>query len=274
MSANPNDKSLNASDAVETDEAQEQGQQESGKLADSSGAAFASSDSSVNSIHSAESPPRTFEDLTLSELVAQFLRSPARTWRRLQVATKAPVGTQHAISSARDAASASSYESTQSRTSRVIPRRYFGILLQPKYVRLLVYLTAFIFAFAGSAIARGTEHISRNAEFSLQVGAPFLWLGFLLWLVGDIVGHFPQIKSYWRDCDRLGRLHWLARIIPAVIMLGSLHLLAQSMAAPSELAADMAASALRSFIAGAIILWLWRRHLGARVYSRKERRQT
>ncbi len=254
MSANPSDKSSDPSEAVRTDEAQHSGQQESDKPADSSGNAPTSSEVNANSMHSAEAPARAFDDLSLSELVERFMRSPARTWRRLQFAAKAPVGIQQSIASNTDAAVASMRGSARSRTSGVKPRRYFGLLLQENYIRLMVYALAFIFAFMGSAIARGTEDIPRTGEFSLQVGAPFLWLGFLLWLSGDIVRHLPQIKSYWRNCDRWRRAHWLARVIPALIMLGSLYLLAQAMAAPRDQATLMANAAFRYFIVGAIVL--------------------
>ncbi len=201
-----------------------------------------------------EAPAKKLEDMMLSELLAQLLRSPIRTWKRLQTAAKSPAGL-HAIVTPETKGAIAIDVGLQSQARPLPQRLHLGQLLRQGYARLTIYALAIVLAFAGSLIARGTDSISRVGEVSLQVAAPYLWLGFLLWIAGDIVGQLPQIKAYWRSCARLERWRWTARIIPAIVLLSALHQLAQSMAAPAEIVGSLVLNTLLQFASG-LIVWL------------------
>ena len=125
-----------------------------------------------------------------------------------------------------------------------------------QYGQLLLYALAIWFAFSGSVIARGTVEISRHDGHSLHVATPSLWLGFILWLAAEIVGQLPQIRAYWRESDRLARARWIARIIPALVILVGLHRFAQSLVAPVEVSLGIAAAALLLVGVG-VVFWLF-----------------
>lgn len=202
----------------------------------------------------APAPVRAFEDLSISELLALLWHSPKSTVRRLRLAINSEPMRQQLVPALQPAdgqvVSGSEHASVMRATWRTAALR----ILQTEYPRLAIYLSAFALALAGSSIARGTADISRSEGYSLQVAAPYLWLGFLLWLFGDIYGHWPSLIGYWRRCDRATRVLWVLRLIPAIVVLGGLFRLAQSMAAPREAAVDIALASLALLVAGTLAL--------------------
>lgn len=186
---------------------------------------------------------RRFEDLTLGELTAQLMRSPRLTWKRLQVAAKLPEMSGHA-SLPRPLRSMQSDTGAPGWTRTFSLRNIFALLQKRNNVRLILFSLAIIFAWIGSAIARGTDSIPRYGEHSLQLGAQYLWLAFLLWLAGEIVGHWPRILANWHACSRLERRRWLARIVPLLAFLSGLYRLALAMAAQKAEALNLLQSAL------------------------------
>ncbi len=223
----------------------------------------AGSSSIEQSSASAQSPAPGLEELTVSELLALFMRSPVTTWRRLRYAADSPAP---APSSPMRMAGASPTVEAVPRTKLPL-QAIVSRLAATKNLRLCFYALAILFAIMGSAFARGAPEISRTNEFSLNFAAPYLWSGFFLWLAADILGHLPQIKSHWRDCTRLERLRWAARIIPAAVIIGGLHLFARSMAAPPESAAGMALDGIIRGGGGLLLLLLieWLSRLVLRV---------
>ena len=220
--------------------------------------------SSASVQHSAS----TLEELTVADLLALFMRSPVTTWRRLQYAADSsapvPLPPTRMVESL---SSADSVPQTKLSLQAIVSR-----LAATKNLRLSIYALAILLAMIGSAFARGTPEISRLDEFSLHFAAPYLWSGFFLWLAADMLGHLPQIKSHWRDCNQLERLTWVARIIPAVVIIGGLHLFAQSMAAPAESASGMALDGIIRGGGGLILLSLieWLSRLVLRVSQRSK----
>lgn len=210
---------------------------------------------STSAIATDEAPPieRRFEDLALSELLELMLRSPRRTWLRLKHASDSAASIHMASVTADAAPLTARYGSRwSSLPSQTLTRQ----LISTKYVRLYLYSLAILLAFVGSVFARGTQEIPRGDEYSLHFAAPYLWLGFLLWLAADNLKNLTQVRSRWRSCTLLERSRLAAWAIPALIVLPALHLLAQSMAAPAEVAGTQMLNAF-SRLAGGIILWLF-----------------
>ena len=201
-------------------------------------------------------PETAFEDLPLSDFLVLFMRSPATTMRRLRVAIKSDQARQRLVPKTERPAPISLSTRSEGDASRAFLRQAPGLLMNSDYQKLALYLLAFLLALVGSTYARGTADISRYDGYHLQVAAPYLWLGFLLWLLGDIRGDWTQIRDYWRRCDMRTRLLWSARVVPAVVLCGSLLVLAQSMSAPRDLAVDKAQFALVSAVCGLLALQL------------------
>lgn len=212
------------------------------------------SDADCQDMEELPAPVRSFEDLTISELLALLWRSPASTMRRLRLASKSTQARGQIVAAHQPAAILSETDTGSGLSARAALKVATKGLRQSEYRKLAIYMLAFICALAGSAYARGSEDITSAGGHSLQVAAPYLWLGFLLWLIGDISGYWSQITAYWEGCDRERRLLWGARLVPAIIVVSALFRFAQSLSAPVESAVDTALSALVLLIAGLVIL--------------------
>lgn len=199
-------------------------------------------------------PARAFEDLTIGEFLALMRRSPAATLRRFRFALRSAQARERDFPIPPPAVSVNLAASDGGSSSRTAMRDAPQWLLQSRYPRLAIYLLALLLALTGSTIARGTAEFTRAEGYDWQVAAPLLWLGFLLWLIGDFSGHWTQVKAYWRRCNRETRLLWYVRTIPIVLVIGSLLLFAQSISAPKESAANTALSALLVLAAGMVAL--------------------
>ena len=212
-------------------------------------------DSAETSSRETDAPSgQAFEELTISEFLALMWRAPASTFRRYQRAVRSAQAREQLIPVRPPAEAADFAESEDdSRTALGLggwPQR----LRQSAFPRLALYLVAFLFALAGSAIARGTTDIAPAGGHAMQVAAPYLWLGFLLWLLADVSGDWRRITVYWQRCDRATRMLWRFRIVPIITVIGALLRLAQSLSAPRESAVDMALSALGLQAAGLVAL--------------------
>ncbi len=199
-------------------------------------------------------PARSLEDLTISELLALLWRSPASTMRRLRLASRSTQARGQLVAAHQPDGIARLADSSSGLSARAAWQAGTRGLLQRENRKLAIYMLAFVCALAGSSIARGNADITRAGGYSLQVAAPYLWLGFLLWLMGDISGYWSQITAYWKRCGLERRLLWGARLVPAFIVASALFRFAQSLSAPVESAVDSALSALVLLIAGLVLL--------------------
>ena len=215
-------------------------------------AATANDDAVESSTESAAGQADKLEDLTLSELVALFVGSPAKTWRRLQMAANAdaplPVGSAgaHKLSA--------TYTFKVARPS-LSPRAWSEKFVTIERLRLYLYTLAVLFAFLGSVYARGTPEIPRVGEYSLRFAAPYLWLGFFLWLAGGNLERLLRLKRAWPKWHPRERMRLAARIIPVLLALSALHQLAQAMGTPFDNAEDLLHSATLQLLGG-LLIWI------------------
>ena len=212
-----------------------------------------------------ESAPRerleaSLEDLTVAQLIGLLLRQSPSAMRRprLGQARRDPP------TSAEPVTAPSPEPLTAGKRLDLLPR--LTTLSQARYAQLALYLAAFFCAYVGSVYARGGDGIPRGDEFSLYVGAPWLWAGFLLWLLGELAGNWRSLRAGWRSLDKLDRQRWLARVIPALVWVNGAFMLATSFGAPADQSPGMALNALVRLAAGGII-WIainagfrWLRH--------------
>lgn len=215
---------------------------------DSSGVEAASHhDEGVNSILL-----RPIDDLMLSELISRWLIAPRPTWRSLWVMMRRY--SPRSRTSDRESYATFSLAPNGDALAwlRALPLR----LRQIGVMQLLLCGIAVVCAISGSAIARGTDTASRAGGYSLSVAAPFLWLGFLLWLAAETLGNWTQLRGHWRSLDQGARLRWAARAVCIVIWSVALFTFAASMTAPRESATELALSALGYFAAGSLA-WIF-----------------
>lgn len=195
------------------------------------------------------------EDLTLDELIVRWLRAPAPTWRRLRTAMASPAAIRIHTSAGPSMAAIRPAETSESRRSASAALRSWPrVLRQRDTIQLLLNGGAILCALIGSVIVRGTDDVTRADGYSLLVGGPYLWLGFLLWIVAEVTGNWTQVKRYWRGLDRYARLRWVARALPLLVWVKALGLFSASMAAPNESATDFALAAIGWFLLGALLL--------------------
>ncbi|MCL4252304.1 MAG: hypothetical protein KJ043_00825, partial [Anaerolineae bacterium] len=140
---------------------------------------------------------RRLEDLTLAELVGQFLRAPFKTWRALSdIAsqdTTAPAPTE--IEAPELDLDATANIDTTTRLSVETPtdhtpdaditpeQRETFRDARSQFIKLGLYIVAFGLAVWGSIILVSAE--IRYESGQLDKGAPFLLAGFLLWLFAE-----------------------------------------------------------------------------------------
>lgn len=192
------------------------------------------------------------QELTVAQLLSLSIRKPFATSRRVQREFRQP------------AAASTSQTKTPVRS---VPRPADGAgwadrwelatgrLLQRENLKLLLYLAAVLFAYIGSVYGRGTPEIPRANYYSMEVAAPYLWAGFLLWMLAEIVGNWQQLRAGWRRLDEPDRWRWMARIAPALLWISAVFRLATSLNAPFDKSVDMAVDALLRFVIGGVI-WL------------------
>jgi hypothetical protein len=130
---------------------------------------------------------RRFDDLTLAEVVEQFLQAPSQTLRSLREVANAPRagrGPEMALVTVRRRGARSSM---RVRDGLDANRR--------AALQLGLRLTAFVIAWWGCGILANTPQ--RTETTALDNGAPFLLTGFLLWLAAEIFGDWPRIQAWW-----------------------------------------------------------------------------
>lgn len=191
---------------------------------------------------------RDIQELTVAELLVSLLQSPARTTRNFIAAMNS--SSPRVAVSIVDTGAASQPTPTPERSlpTRRQLRATGARFLQAKYLQLVFFALAIVSALFGSAIVRG----GRDA---LDAGAPYLWLGFLLWLAAELAGQQPSLPEKWRQLDSRARIRLTARIIPLLIWMQALFILAESMVAPADTAVHIAATALALFALG-VVTWL------------------
>ena len=121
-------------------------------------------------------------------------------------------------------------------------------------LQFIFFGIAVVCAVAGTHTLLGSKGVSRTAPNTLEVGAPFLLLAFFIWLIGEAIGHYEDLRIWWQQLGRYDRIRWLARIAPLATWLTALQAIADSMTAPKEQSFEHLQIAAGRLIAG-LIAW-------------------
>ncbi|MDX2079064.1 MAG: hypothetical protein SFZ02_21720 [bacterium] len=150
---------------------------------------------------------RRLEDLTLAELLGQFLRAPFKTWRGLSdIAGQSSVNANPSESPTLDdiididveTTTRMSIETPTDHTleGEITPEQRLSFReARRQFLKLGLYVMAFALAFWGSVILVSAE--IRYESGQLDKGAPFLLAGFLLWLFAEFSdGKFTLLARF------------------------------------------------------------------------------
>ena len=205
----------------------------------------------------ASAHPPAFEDLSLLELGRRFLRSPLRTWRRLQPIL-ADDSARSPGSPTVPATGVAPSTPVASAPALIAGRRSLPASLQMNAERwlLLLYGLALLLALMGTSALLGPAGGNRAAENTLDIGAPWLWLAFFVWLAAELFKGRVALSRWWSAADERVRLLRLLRVIPLLLLLAGLLAVFESMSAPPERSGEFLASALARFLAGSAALAL------------------
>jgi hypothetical protein len=130
---------------------------------------------------------RTFEDLTLAEAAGRLIRAPFATVRALNDVAQAKRDTSMLTIESVPAAVPLPTVAHRARVALIADSR--------EAVRLVLRVMAFVVALWGSNILAFAA--TRTEEVALNAGAPFLLLGFVLWLIADVYGEWPNLQAWF-----------------------------------------------------------------------------
>lgn len=222
------------------------------------------------SVQESREHERSLEDLTLAELVGQFVRSPRQTARALQSVTRASRASEpspsvpipaptyalkvnRALPPTQTIAESKTTGEPTTFSDQVVTT--FTTKLSAQQVQLILYLMAVVAGLIGSSLLLGTPDVRRSEDNALVIGAPSLWLAFFLWLGAELYGNWASLTSWWARSDRLTKVRWLLRIIPVFIWLTALLLFTDAITAPEEFVLGLVQVGIGRLFLG-LIFWL------------------
>lgn len=136
-------------------------------------------------------PQRDFEDLTLAELLREFVRAPRQTWRSLSIVT-APMKRE------RIAAPRLTVAGVQERRRQ---RDQVTDRTRP-LVRLMGYLLAILLAaWANYSVVATPQGVRHGLPFDVDAGTglPFWVAAFLLVLAAETYANLPQLRAWFAN---------------------------------------------------------------------------
>jgi hypothetical protein len=170
-------------------------------------------------------PPRDFEDLTLAELVGQFVRAPFRTWARLSPVLNDEMRQVDDLSFTLPAGEA--LPPPTAVATDVLPNRTLAaVALLRDWVgdrvvlQLGLYLIAVLLAWFGALLfVRIEASIGRSEGVQLAAGLPYVLFGMIVWLAAEWVGSTTTPLRWWRDLSTAAKYQAALRAIPVVLIL-------------------------------------------------------
>lgn len=211
-----------------------------------------------------EAQPLTFEELSLAQVVGQFIRSPLKTWQALSRVTHSsridhsslsinmPISVP-AIPIPRQGSSGR--QGQRRAASNVSLMHLLTTQLNPKSVQLILFGFAFLVVWFGNRLLIQETGMQRSEQNALVAGAPFLWIGFFLWIGAEIYGNWKEIQTWWGSRDDVLRIKYVLRIIPLFLFLMSLLVFVDSFMAEPEVSLSLAQTGVNRLFMG-IGFWI------------------
>lgn len=207
------------------------------------------------------SQARQIDDLTLAEFLRATLVKPrvmlAALWSVLQPRPSQRGGRNVAvdIDEIDDALTFSILKplTFQRDTARVLS----ASLLDRQFLRVVLYLLAFVSAVVGNLIliTASSDFLARRSEdVQLVAGRPFLLAAFILWLCAELIAHWPDLVSWWQGLDRTARIKLGARAVPVAILVAGGAVLWHSTTVPLDESLVIVTTGVRLALAG-VLVW-------------------
>ena len=201
---------------------------------------------------------RNFEDLTLLELLGHFFRAPRDTMHSFSQVTHASIVRPDPImievptvENTSIAPDAMLYDDRQGKRIRRIDLDWLRSNRQ--VIQLGLFVLALVLAWWGNSLL---VNAARRTEVGvLVVGAPFLLLGFLIWLAAEVFGGWSKIVAWWAGKDSAARYQWFARVFPVALIANGFSTLIHSFNVPQESALSVVQQGL-SWILMGVVLWI------------------
>ncbi len=141
-----------------------------------------------------ENDERHFEDLTVAEMLGQLRRSPQMTLQAIrQISRTARTDDSHVTPIPHSVQIASAGSAVMGRDA-ALTAQSLDTDQRREAFQLGLRLTALVVAWWGSGILANAP--LRTEELALNVGAPYLFLAFFIWLGAEIYGSWPQIRHW------------------------------------------------------------------------------
>ena len=190
------------------------------------------------------------QNLNLAQLVSVLRREPSKTFDALwQVLNPNSLGTaiiEFDTNSGANAQQTSDDEDDE----QLLVSRLRNIHIKPLYVRLGLYITAFVLALIGSIIWSETQ---RSAAYS--AGLPYMVAAFFVWVSAGFFANAAGLRQWLQNKDVLGRISIALRAIPIILIVISIAIYWQSTSVDDELVVSYVAPATQLMLLG-IATWL------------------
>ena len=191
-----------------------------------------------------EMPGRRIEDLTMQQLAGVFMRQPARTRKAWQAYMSGKDSGQYMLPLGK------SGHSLKLR-SRLSPSAVTWSRLQ-----LSLYALSVVVGWHGGTILRQAEHSAAESGVELAIGAPYLWLAAAIWLLGELAGHWTEMRTWWLGVERIIRYCYFGRVVPILIWCSAIVPLNDATMATGETVLPLLADAVARIVFGIVIWWL------------------
>ena len=223
-----------------------------------------------------------FEEMSLAQMVGQFMRSPRQTWRALWEVAQ---DKQHLYDSSAEPELSS--ESMFETPAPVIPTpapaaatkdevtaapddaKRFPSPPRARLWQLILYLLAFAVAWQGNVILINAP--LRSETTVLANGAPFLIAGFFIWFLAELVGNWGDLQTWWAQRRPSQRWQAMLRVIPTALIIAALLMLWSATDAPADSVQAVAAPGFVLLALGVsiwllmdVIFWRWNNRLQAK----------
>lgn len=197
---------------------------------------------------------REFDDLTLAEVTSQFFKAPSSTMSALRTVVFArPNQPRSASESVMIAVPSAPVESNVTSTRERVKAFFDSTRQDKRKIQLALYLAAFVVVWWGSGILVNAPR--RTETEQLSAGAPYLLIGFLIWLGAEVYGNYAALKRWWDNHDFLRRMRVFARVLPLLIILNALAVFVRSFDVPADVVFPIISAGLQ-FLALGISLWV------------------
>ncbi|MEM9951185.1 MAG: glucosyltransferase domain-containing protein [Chloroflexota bacterium] len=134
---------------------------------------------------------RAVEELTLAELLANWVRRPRQTTEAFLNVVRSDATSSYMLNVDSDVEQLDEQQSER-RAIHVIR----NFLLNN---RLFWYGLAFVFALVGNTILAGDIGARRTEDVQLVAGTPYLVLAVVIWIIADVIFNQSSIREWWQN---------------------------------------------------------------------------